>query len=122
MSTFTTTGMRTVITPVHDLAAATSLYGALLGEPVMNEPYYVQFVGPDGQQVGLDPNGHRKGLTGPVGYWHVDDMDAAVKALVEAGASEKDAPSDVGGGRLVATLTDADGNPIGLIQDPQGWS
>jgi hypothetical protein len=29
--------------------------------------------------------------------------------------SEK--PHDVGGGRQVATLADADGNPVGLIQD-----
>jgi predicted enzyme related to lactoylglutathione lyase len=113
-------GMKTVIHPVHDLAAAKAVWSTLLGtEPVMDEPYYVQFVAPDGQQIGLDPHGHKKGLTGPVGYWHVDDMDTTLQAFGEAGATEKDSPSDVGGGRLVATLTDADGNPIGLIADPQ---
>jgi hypothetical protein len=35
------------------------------------------------------------------------------------GAAVRDAPSDVGGGRLVATFTDVDGNVLGLIQDPQ---
>ena len=34
-----------------------------------------------------------------------------------AGASVKDSPRDVGGGRLVATFTDPDGNVLGLIQD-----
>jgi hypothetical protein len=28
----------------------------------------------EGQNVGLDPNGHSKGMTGPVGYRHVDDI------------------------------------------------
>ena len=27
---------------------------------------------------------------------------------------------DVGHGRLVATITDSDGNVLGLLQDPQG--
>jgi predicted enzyme related to lactoylglutathione lyase len=30
----------------------------------------------------------------------------------------KDPPRDVGGGRLVATVTDPDGNVLGLLQDP----
>jgi len=112
-----TSGMKTVIYPVHDLAAAKTLFGALLGvQPDMDEPYYVGYTAP-GQHVGLDPNGHAKGMTGPVGYWHVDDIDIAVKALVANGASEREAAHDVGGGRLVATLTDANGNPIGLIQE-----
>jgi predicted enzyme related to lactoylglutathione lyase len=29
----------------------------------------------------------------------------------------KESPRDVGGGRLVATFTDPDGNVLGLIQD-----
>ena len=34
-----------------------------------------------------------------------------------AGANVKESPHDVGGGRLVATFTDPDGNVLGLIQD-----
>jgi predicted enzyme related to lactoylglutathione lyase len=30
----------------------------------------------------------------------------------------KDPPRDVGFGRLVATVTDPDGNVLGLLQDP----
>ncbi len=55
-------------------------------------------------------------MTGPVGYWQVDDVTAAVDALVAAGGEAKGEPQDVGGGTLIATVTDADGNPIGLIQ------
>jgi hypothetical protein len=29
----------------------------------------------------------------------------------------KEAPHDVGGGRLVASVTDADGNVLGVLQD-----
>ena len=35
--------------------------------------------------------------------------------MTEAGATLTAEAQDVGGGTLVATLTDADGNPIGLI-------
>jgi predicted enzyme related to lactoylglutathione lyase len=34
-----------------------------------------------------------------------------------AGASVKEPVRDVGGGRLVATVTDPDGNVLGLLQD-----
>jgi predicted enzyme related to lactoylglutathione lyase len=37
--------------------------------------------------------------------------------VTAAGAAVNDAPRDVGGGRLVATVTDADGNVLGLLQD-----
>jgi predicted enzyme related to lactoylglutathione lyase len=113
-----TSGIKTVIYPVKDLAQAKALYGNLLGvEPDMDEAYYVGFRVGD-QDIGLDPHGHSKGMTGPVGYWHVDDINESLKGLVEAGAVEQQAIQDVGGGKLVASVTDADGNGIGLIQTP----
>jgi predicted enzyme related to lactoylglutathione lyase len=107
----------TVIYPVSDLAQAKAVFGAILGTaPVMDESYYVQFSA-GGQEIGLDPNGARKGLTGPVPYWHVADIQATIKQLLAAGAQQRDAVSDFGGGgRLVASVTDPDGNVIGLIQ------
>jgi predicted enzyme related to lactoylglutathione lyase len=107
--------LKTIIFPVKDLAQAKTLYGSLLGqEPVMDEPYYVQFNAGD-QEIGLDPNGHGKGMSGPVPYWHVEDIKATVAQLLAAGATEQQAVNDVGG-RLIATLTDADGNTVGLTQ------
>ena len=113
-----TSGMRTIIYPVKDLARAKKLYGNLLGvAPYADEAYYVGFrVG--GQEVGLDPNGHRQGMTGPVGYWHVDDINETLKRLLDAGAVALQAVRDVGGGKLIASAKDADGNVIGLIQSP----
>jgi len=115
---FVTSGIKTVIYPVKDLAQAKALYGTILGvEPDLDEAYYVGFsVG--SEHIGLDPNGHKNGMTGPVGYWHVDSIHQSIKALLAAGAVEHQAIQDVGGGRLVASVTDADGNVIGLIQAP----
>ena len=108
----------TIIFPVTDLPKATHLFRALLGaEPVMDEPYYVGFR-IDGQDIGLDPNGHRIGTTGPVCYWEVEDIAAARQQLLDAGATELQAVRDVGGGKLVAVLADGDGNPIGISKSP----
>lgn len=115
-----TPGLKTVIYPVKDIAAAKQLYAKLLGvAPTVDEVYYVGF-DVDGQHVGLDPNGHSRGLTGPVGYWHVDDINGSLEALLEAGAEKHQPISDVGGGKLIATVKDADGNIIGLLQTPAG--
>jgi predicted enzyme related to lactoylglutathione lyase len=111
-----TSGIRTVIYPVKDLAAAKTLYTKLIGvAPVMDEPYYVGFK-VDGQDIGLDPNGHRQGMTGPLAYWHVDDVNESLQQLLDAGAEVQQAVRDVGGGKLVASVKDADGNAIGLVQ------
>ena len=112
------TAIQTVIYPVKDLDAAKAVFGALLGaEPVMDAPYYVQYAA-GGLEIGLDPNGHGKGMTGPVCYWRVDDIRASVARLREAGATESEPVTDVGGGRLVAVLADTNGNPVGLMQTP----
>ena len=56
-------------------------------------------------------------MTSPVAHWHVPDIEAKLAELTAAGATIKDPARDVGGGRLVATVTDPDGNVLGLIQD-----
>ena len=118
-----TSGMKTVIYPVKDLTAAKKAYGTLFGvAPYADEPYYVGF-NVAGQEVGLDPNGHSTGMSGPVGYWHVDDINESLKHLVDAGAETQQPVRDVGGGKLIATVKDADGNMIGLLQAPAGgWT
>ena len=110
-------GIRTVIFPVRDLARAKAVYSALSGvSPDTDAPYYVGF-SVEGQHIGLDPNGHSRGMTGPVGYWHVDDIKKSLEALLSAGAEAQQEVTDVGGGRLIASVKDADGNVIGLLQD-----
>ena len=67
-------GIRLFIYPVKDIARAKTLYSKLLRvEPYVDEAYYVGFRVGD-QEIGLDPNGHSAGMTGPVGYYHVNDI------------------------------------------------
>ena len=56
-------------------------------------------------------------MTSPVAYWQVADIEAKLAEVTAAGATVKEPPRDVGGGRLVATFTDPDGNVLGLVQD-----
>jgi len=112
-----TEGIKTVLHPVTDLPAAKKVYAALLGiEPQADAPYYVGF-DTGGQHIGLVPNGGPQGMTSPVAYWHVADIEAKLAEVTAAGATLKEAAHDVGGGRLVATVTDPDGNVLGLLQD-----
>jgi predicted enzyme related to lactoylglutathione lyase len=112
-----TEGIKTVLHPVSDLAAAKSMYTALLGVPPQSDgPYYVGFE-VAGQQIGLVPGGGPQGMTSPVAYWHVADIEAKLAEVTAAGATLKEPARDVGGGRLVATVTDPDGNVLGLLQD-----
>jgi predicted enzyme related to lactoylglutathione lyase len=111
-------GVRTVIYPVKNIARAKTLYSTLLGvEPYMDEPYYVGFKVGD-QEIGLDPNGHKQGMTGPVSYCHVDDIKNRSQQLLNAGAQMQQEVRDVGGGKLIASVKDADSNIVGLIQLP----
>ena len=109
-------GVKTVIYPVRDLAKAKKLYTVLLGvAPYADSPYYVGFKVGD-QDIGLDPNGHKWGLTA---YHHVDDIKKTLQSLLDAGAKPLQAMKDVDGGKLIASVKDADGNVIGLSQDPK---
>ena len=91
-------GIRTFLYPVNDLARAKTLYGKLSGaEPFMDEAYYVGFRVGD-QEIGLDPHGYVQGMTGPVGYWHVDDIKKHLQLLLDAGAQAQQEVRDVGGG------------------------
>jgi predicted enzyme related to lactoylglutathione lyase len=117
MSDSRTHGIKTVLHPVSDLPAARAVYSALLGAPPQTDSdYYVGFEA-EGQHIGLVPGGGPQGMTSPVAYWHVADIEAKLAEVTAAGATVKEPPRDVGGGRLVATVTDPDGNVLGLLQD-----
>jgi predicted enzyme related to lactoylglutathione lyase len=115
MAGSSTQGIKTVLHPVSDLAKAKPVYTALLGvEPSADAEYYVGYDA-EGQHIGLVPGGG--GMASPVAYWHVSDIEAKLAEVTAAGAKVKESPRDVGGGRLVASFTDPDGNVLGLIQD-----
>ena len=101
MSKINSQGIKTTIYPVTDLARAKAMFNKLLGvEPYADSPYYVGFRVED-QEIGLDPNGHKAGMTV---YYHVD------------GAQIQQEIKDVGGGGPIASVRDADGNIIGPLQ------
>src|SRR3954447_11821501 len=105
-----TEGMNTIIYPVKDLTQAKKLFNALLGvEPIMDQPYYVGY-NVAGQDIGLDPNGHRQGLSSPAAYWHVADLRERLQPLLAVGATRLQDVRDGGGGKLIASVKDADGN------------
>jgi predicted enzyme related to lactoylglutathione lyase len=117
MTNSSTEGIKTVLHPVSDLERAKPVYEALLGVPPSADSS--DYVGFDaaGQHIGLVPGGGPQGMTSPVAYWHVPDIEAKLTEVTAAGATVKEPPRDVGGGRLVASFTDLDGNVLGLIQD-----
>ncbi len=117
MTGSSTQGIKTVLHPVSDLAAAKAVYTALLGvSPSADADYYVGFEA-EGQHIGLVPGGGPQGMSSPVAFWQVSDIEAKLAEVTAAGATVKEPAHDVGGGRLVATFTDPDGNVLGLLQD-----
>jgi predicted enzyme related to lactoylglutathione lyase len=112
-----TEGIKIVLHPVSDMAAAKAVYSALLGTaPQADDTYYVGF-DVAGQHIGLVPNGGPQGMASPVAYWQVTDIEAKLAEVTAAGATVKEPAHPVGGGRRVATFTDPDGNVLGLVQD-----
>ena len=117
MTGSSTDGIKIVLVPVSDLAAAKEVYTALLGiAPQADSPYYAGFDAA-GQHIGLVPRGGPQDMAAPVPYWHVPDMEGKLAELAAAGATVTQPPRDVGNGRMVATVTDPDGNVLGLVHD-----
>jgi predicted enzyme related to lactoylglutathione lyase len=112
-----TEGVKTVLRPASDLTAAKAVYAALLGvAPQHDSDYYVGF-DVAGQRTGPVPGGGPQGMTSPVAFWYVSDIEAKLAEATGAAAIVTEPVRDVGGGRLVATISDPDGNLLGLFQD-----
>ncbi|HEX3328043.1 MAG TPA: VOC family protein [Actinomycetota bacterium] len=118
MTGSSTQGIKTVLHPVSDLEAAKAVYTALLGMPPQHDASFYVGYEAEGQHIGLVPGGGPQGMTSPVAYWHVSNIEAKLAEVTAAGATVKEPAHDVGGGRLVATFTDPDGNVLGVLQDP----
>src|ERR1700745_2015692 len=107
-------GIKTVIYPVKDINEAKKTFRKLLGvEPYADQSYYVGFKIGD-QDIGLVPKGNNEGMTA---FYHVDDIKNSLKILLDDGSGIIQDIKNVGGGRLVASVKDKDGNNIGLVQN-----
>ncbi|HEX5063482.1 MAG TPA: VOC family protein [Kofleriaceae bacterium] len=110
--------LRTCIYQVHDLPLAKEFYSQALGkDPYFDEPYYVGF-DVDGHELGLDPDTSKRppGGSGVIGYWRVEDINAAWQHLTTIGARSIELPHSVGVDLQVSIVSDPFGNYIGLIQ------
>ena len=112
-------GLRTAAYYVSDIAKARDWYTSILGfGPYFDQPFYVGFnVG--GYELGLQPSEATTGKAeGVVAYWGVNDAAAALKHLLEKGATPHEDVQDVGGNIKVATVKDPFGNIFGVIENP----
>jgi predicted enzyme related to lactoylglutathione lyase len=109
-------GLRTVIYPSPDLAAATAWWSALLDlEPYFKEAFYVGFnVG--GYELGLLPDADP--ADGALTYWGVDDVAAAVDEACAQGAHIHSPAAEVGDGIITAMVATPSGHILGLITNP----
>ena len=110
--------LRTCIYQVHDLPLAKEFYSQALGkDPYFDEPYYVGFE-VDGHELGLDPDVSKRppGGSGVIGYWRVEDINAAWQHLTTIGATSIELPHSVGVDLQTSIVADPFGNYIGLIQ------
>ena len=110
-------GLRTVVYPVGDLAAAKTWYGEATGAtPYFDQPFYVGFsIG--GFELGLVPDG-TPGAAGATAYWGVADAGTALARLTAMGAAVHEEVTDVGEGIRVAAVRDPWGNVFGVIENP----
>lgn len=113
-------GLRTAIYHVSDIEKAKDWYSSILGfGPYFDEPFYVGFnVG--GYELGLQPSESESNnkADGVVAYWGVEDAGAALKRMLEQGATLHQDVQDVGGDIKVATVKDPFGNVFGVIESP----
>jgi predicted enzyme related to lactoylglutathione lyase len=58
------------------------------------------------------------GIAGGKALWGVPDLRKEIERLAAAGVTTVGPVMDVGGGILVADLTDPFGNVVGLIENP----
>jgi len=111
-------GLRTLIYKVTDMQKAKEWYtSAFKAEPYFDEPFYIGF-NIAGYELGLQPDEAVKG-DNVVAYWGVDNIEGEYERLLQLGATIHEAPQNVGGEIVVASLRDPWGNIIGLIYNPE---
>jgi hypothetical protein len=109
-------GLRTVIYPAPDLAAATQWWAQLLGvRPYFEQPFYVGFE-VAGCELGLLPDADP--AAGAIVYWAVDDVAAAMADAIAHDAVEHVPASDVGEGIITGSVTTPGGAILGFIHVP----
>lgn len=113
-------GLRTTIYKVPDMEAAKAWYTQAFDKaPYFDEPFYIGF-NIRGYELGLHPEDESmtKRTANVLSYWGVEDIEGEYKRLLSQGATTHEAPNNVGGELMVASLKDPWDNVIGLIYNP----
>lgn len=122
-------GLSTINLFAEDVPAAVAWYTELLGvEPYFSRDVdgrtaYVEFrIGDYQHELGIvdsrfAPHGTPDQATGPVTYWHVDDVEAAFERLVALGATVHQKPIERGPGFVPASVIDPFGNIVGVMDN-----
>lgn len=110
-------GLRTALYPAPDLAHAKAWYSEVFErKPYFDEPFYVGFdIG--GFELGLVPD-MPLGSPGMKALWGVANIRTELERLRGIGVTVAAEVQDVGGGILVAEISDPFGNRVGLIENP----
>jgi predicted enzyme related to lactoylglutathione lyase len=106
--------IKLLVYPVKDIDKATNIFSKYLGvKPYIESPYYVGYkVGE--LEIGLDPNSK----IGPIAYTDVENINASLKEMTDAGAGVVQDIKDVAKGLLISKVKDSSGNILGLRQQP----
>ncbi len=113
-------GLRTHIAVVPDIAAAAAWYTKIFGfGPYFDQPFYVGF-NVEGYEFGLQPGANEASTEAENVrvYWGVEDVAAAVAAMLSEGATVHEEPTEVGEGIVVGAVRDPWGNVFGVIFNP----
>ncbi|WP_454048924.1 VOC family protein [Cellulomonas sp. Marseille-Q8402] len=121
-------GMATSSFQAADLDAARAWYEEVFGiEPYFVRDGYVEWrLGRDGDEFGIIdakyvPGALERTPGGQYTYWAVEDVDAAVGALVERGARIHEPPTTRSEGWRTAAVVDPFGNVLGVMTNPH-WA
>jgi len=113
-------GLRTVAYKVSDMDKAKKWYADLFQtKPYFDEPFYIGFnIG--GYELGLQPEEQLQTAKSDsvITYWGVDNIEESYQDCITKGATEHEAPQNVGGELMVASVQDPWNNIIGLIYNP----
>lgn len=108
-------GLRTAFYAAPDITATRDWYTRALGvEPYFDQPFYVGYdVG--GYELGLVPD---EGVNSGGVAWGVAEIGAAHAHFLALGATEVEAPHEVGGDIWTSRVRDPFGNVLCLLQNP----
>lgn len=114
-------GLRTAIYKVNDLQAAKARYSDVFQtKPYFDEPFYVGF-NIAGYELWLQPDVTPASVKveSVNVLWGVEDVQKEYDRIISLWATWVEAPTNVGGEIIVASVKDQWGNILGLIYNPE---